>query len=261
MTHQPQQLPSSLVKTTNFDDMLELTNLIEEGAVTYLPHISVDSVIFSFHEGLLKVLVLRMQDHTLYSLPGGYVGREEDLDGAAQRILRERTGLEAVYLEQCGTFGDHRRTGGQVSKAIFGQLGMDVAADSWIMQRFISVGYYALVNYAAARPMPGHFDAECIWCPVDQLPEMIFDHREITGKALDTLRLLLDVKVPRSNLLPGTFTMNELQQLYESIVGKPLLRSNFQRKMLNMDILERLDKKFGGGAHKAPFLYRFRTQP
>ena len=241
-----------------FDDMLELTTLIEQGEEQYLPHISVDSAIFSFHEGLLKVLLLRMKDQRLYSLPGGYVGREEDLDGAAQRILRERSGLEAVYLEQCGTFGDHRRTGGKISEDIFSTMGVNPPADCWIMQRFISVGYYALVNYAAARPAPGHFDAECIWCPLDQLPEMIFDHRDITAKALDTLRLLLDIKVPRSNLLPETFTMNELQQLYESILGKPLLRSNFQRKMLNMDILERLDKKFGGGAHKAPYLYRFK---
>ncbi|HEV2355459.1 MAG TPA: NUDIX hydrolase, partial [Puia sp.] len=79
-------------------------------------------------------------------------------------------------------------------------------------------------------------------------------------KALETLRLLLDFKVPRSNLLPETFTMNELQQLYESILGRPLLRSNFQRKMLNMGILERLEKKFGGGAHKAPYLYRFKRE-
>ncbi|HET6252515.1 MAG TPA: NUDIX domain-containing protein [Puia sp.] len=238
--------------------MMELTNLIEQGTLTYLPHISVDSTIFSFHDGLLKVLLLRIKDHTLYSLPGGYVGREEDLDGAAERILHERTGLEAVYLEQCGTFGDHCRTGGTKSAGIFNSLGIDLPTDCWIMQRFISIGYYALVNHAAARPAPGHFDAECIWCPVDQLPEMIFDHRDIARKALETLRLLLDVKVPRSNLLPETFTMNELQQLYESILGKPLLRSNFQRKMLNMDILERLDKKFGGGAHKAPYLYRFK---
>src|SRR5580658_3201328 len=105
--------------------MMELTNLIEQGALTYLPHISVDSAIFSFHEGLLKVLVLRMKDVNLYTLPGGYLGREEDLDGAAQRILRERTGLEAVYLEQCGTFGDHHRTGDKKSKEIFGALGID----------------------------------------------------------------------------------------------------------------------------------------
>ncbi|HXD79653.1 MAG TPA: NUDIX domain-containing protein [Puia sp.] len=239
--------------------MTELTELIEKGSQEYLPHISVDSVIFSFQDGVLKVLLLRMKDQSLYSLPGGYVGRGEDLEGAAQRILRERTGLESVYLEQCGTFGDHNRTGGRNSYELFASMGANLPSDCWILQRFISVGYYALVNYAAARPAPGHFDAECTWCPVEQLPDMIFDHRQITYKALETLRLLLDVKVPRSNLLPETFTMNELQQLYESILGKTLLRSNFQRKMLNMDILERLDKKFSGGAHKAPYLYRFKS--
>jgi len=119
--------------------MLELTNLIEQGTITYLPHISVDSTIFCFHESLLKVLLLRMKEQSLYSLAGGFVGREEDLDGAAQRILFERTGLEAVYLEQCGTFGDHSRTGGKKSE-IFDSLGVDVPADCWIKQRFISVG-------------------------------------------------------------------------------------------------------------------------
>jgi 8-oxo-dGTP diphosphatase len=250
-------------RSTNADDKqarsLELAGLIQRGLLEYLPHISVDSVIFSFHDGLLKVLLLRMKDLSLYCLPGGYVGREEDLDGAAQRILRERTGLETVYLEQCGTFGDHGRTELKKGHDVFSSLGIQLPADSWILQRFISVGYYALVNYTAARPSPGHFDAECKWCPIDALPEMIFDHQDITRKALEALRLLLDVKIPRSYLLPETFTMNELQQLYESILGKPQLRSNFQRRMLGLDILERLDKKFSGGAHKAPYLYRFKT--
>jgi ADP-ribose pyrophosphatase YjhB (NUDIX family) len=238
--------------------MQDLTTLIEQGTQGYLPHISVDSAIFSFNEGVLKVLLLRMKNQSLYALPGGYVGRDEDLDGAAQRILWERTGLESVYLEQCGTFGDHNRTGGKMSWDLFSSMGANLAPDSWILQRFISVGYYALVNFAAVRPTPGLFDAEYSWCPLECLPKLIFDHSNITRRALETLRLLLDVKVPRSNLLPDTFTMNELQQLYESILGKPLLRSNFQRKMLHLDILERLDKKFGGGAHKAPYLYRFR---
>ena len=244
--------------STQADDLKDLTDLVQRGHLNYLSHISVDSVIFSFHQGTLQVLLLRMTDQPLYSLPGGYVGREEDLDKAALRILRERTGLSDVYLEQCGAFGDHRRTERKEGQDLFHSLGVDVPADNWIVQRFISVGYYALVNHAAAQPSPGHFDAECKWCPVGNLPPMIFDHREITHRALETLRLLLDYKVARSRLLAETFTMSELQQLYESILGKPLLRANFQRKMLSMDILERLDKKFSGGAHKAPYLYRFK---
>src|SRR5579872_2358256 len=115
--------------------MSELSSLIAEGSARYLPHISVDSAIFSFNEGVLKVLLLRMKDQSLYSLPGGYVGREEDLDAAAARILKERTGLGSVYLEQCGTFGDHRRTGGKATMELFGSLGVDLQPDSWILQR------------------------------------------------------------------------------------------------------------------------------
>ena len=99
------------------------------------------------------------------------------------------------------------------------------------------------------------------WFDIYDLPETIaFDHREILLKALDSLRLFLDHKLSVFNLMPETFTMGELQSLYETILNKKLLRANFQRKMLSLGILERLDKKWGGGAHKAPYLYRFDSQ-
>ena len=86
---------------------------------------------------------------------------------------------------------------------------------------------------------------------------MIFDHADILQKALTTLQSRLDYKLVVSNLLPDTFTMAELQSLYETILGKKLLRTNFQRKMLGLEILERVEKRFSGRAHKAPYLYRF----
>ena len=89
------------------------------------------------------------------------------------------------------------------------------------------------------------------------MPSLVFDHTLIVQKALDTLRLRLNNNLIGSNLLPETFTMQELQSLYETIIGKKLLRANFQRKMLSLGILERVDKKFSGKAHKAPYLYRF----
>jgi 8-oxo-dGTP diphosphatase len=237
----------------------DLRTLLREGQSEYLPHISVDSVIFSFHDDRLKVLLLRMKDQPRYALPGGYVRREESLDEAAHRILEERTGLSDVYLEQFGTFGENFRTGRDRGKALLEALGADAEDGSWILQRFISVAYYALVNYAVARPRAGFFDSEYRWAPVGELPELIFDHAQIIRKAQETLRVMLDHKLVGSNLLPETFTMNELQHLCEAILGRPLLRANFQRKMLSLDILERLEKRFGGGAHKAPYLYRFQA--
>jgi hypothetical protein len=86
----------------------------------------------------------------------------------------------------------------------------------------------------------------------------MLDHRAMVEKALQTLRLNLDHKLIGFNLLPGSFTMGDLQSLYETILGEKLNRTSFQRKMLGLDMLERLEKKWTGGAHKAPYLYRFR---
>jgi hypothetical protein len=79
------------------------------------------------------------------------------------------------------------------------------------------------------------------------------------NKALETLRQSLDEKLAVFNLLGDTFTMSEIQMVYETILGKKLVRTNFQRKMLSLDILERIEKKFTGGAHKAPYVYRLKS--
>ena len=86
----------------------------------------------------------------------------------------------------------------------------------------------------------------------------MLDHQEMVWKALETLQDNLDRKLIGFNLLPDTFTMGDLQMLYETILGEKLNRSSFQRRILGLDILERVDKKWTGGAHKAPYLYRFK---
>jgi hypothetical protein len=90
---------------------------------------------------------------------------------------------------------------------------------------------------------------------------MAFDHQEMIEKGLLYLRKNIDYQVMGSNLLPDKFTMKELQHLYESILGEPLRRNNFQRKMLSLNILERLEKHYSGSANKAPYLYRFLDNP
>jgi hypothetical protein len=84
------------------------------------------------------------------------------------------------------------------------------------------------------------------------------DHNLMVEKALETLRLHIDQKLLAFNLLPETFTMKEVQELYEAIFDKPFARNNFQKKILDLNVLERLEKKFTGAANKAPYLYRFR---
>lgn len=130
---------------------------------------------------------------------------------------------------------------------------------SLAFQRHISIGYYALIDYTLSSTFPDAFSEKCEWFDVHNLPkEIAFDHREIIEKGMEFLRKNLDYKIYGSNLLPEKFTMKELQNLYEYILGEPLRRNIFQRKMLSLDFLERLEKKFDGSANKAPYYYKFK---
>jgi hypothetical protein len=128
-----------------------------------------------------------------------------------------------------------------------------------MLDRFISVGYYALINYKDVVPRPDALSDSCEWYPVDKLPTLILDHNEIVQKAIQTLRNNLDRKLVGGNLLPKKFTMKQLQEVYEAILGIKLRRTTFQRKMLASGVLMRHEKQFSGKAHKAPYLYSFLT--
>jgi hypothetical protein len=128
----------------------------------------------------------------------------------------------------------------------------------WISGRFITTGYFALVDFDKVQVNVGEISDAYAWKDIQEVGELFLDHAEILQFALHQLRLSLDIKLIAFNLLTETFTMSEVQSLYETILGKSLVRTNFQRKMLSMDILERIEKKYTGGAHKAPYLYRLK---
>lgn len=224
---------------------------------SFIPHLSLDCVIFGFHGQQLKVLLPKLKHVDLWTLPGGYVLKNEDIDQAAQRLLEDRTGLKNIYLEQFYTFGKADRNTEQTIKTFLEANDMAIESVSWLFDRFISVGYYALVDFSKVSAKQGFWDDSCDWFDIKTLPNLAFDHAEIIQKALVTLRLNLDSKLVGFSLLPDTFTMKELQTLYETILDKPLRRDNFQRKILGMEILHRIDKKYTGAANKAPYLYRF----
>ena len=224
----------------------------------YLTNLAYDSVIFGFSGRELKILIMEYHNTGWFALPGGFVRREEDLDDAVQRGLRERTGLDDIFLEQFHTFGSLDRYRPEVMQTILEASGYPVADYRWMLDRFISVAYYALINYEEVSPRPDALSDSIDWYPVDALPPLILDHDRIVAKALETLRVNLDRKLIGINLLPQRFTMKELQRVYEAILGAPLRRSSFQRKMLSIGMLERHEKRYSGGAHKAPYLYSFR---
>lgn len=216
----------------------------------YVPHISVDTVIFGFNGDQLKVLLLKMKFNQQWFLPGGYMKKEENLESAAKRILKERTQLSDIFLQEFSVFSEFNR-----SEKTF----EDFPDDLWHKKRFISVGYYALVNHKDVSPIGDELSESCDWIILDELENynITMDHKKIIEKALNTLREQISYKPIGLNLLPEKFTLRELQKLYEAILGRTLNRGNFYRKIKNIGILKKLDEKRKGGAHKAPDLYTF----
>ncbi|HEY0654491.1 MAG TPA: NUDIX domain-containing protein [Chryseosolibacter sp.] len=232
---------------------LTLSEFFEKGDQFYIPQLSIDCVIFGFHDQELKVLLLQWKDTKRWCLPGGFILKQEHIDDAAVRILQNRTGLKNIYLKQFYTFGDPMR-----ERKKHGALQPpEVKGKSWLMDRFITVGYWALVEFSKVEPMPDEFSLECKWWDINKVPQLILDHNEILEKALRSVRIHIQDYPVGKDLLPQKFTMPELQALYETILGKALDRRNFQKKILSLGILERLKERKQGGAHKAPFLYRF----
>lgn len=225
------------------------------GHERYLPHISIDCVIFGFHENELKVLLLKQKNVKEWALPGGFIFKEEEMDEAVKRILMERTGLTNIFLYQFQTFGSTNRSSSSANKQFLKNV--PVKKDSWLFDRFITVGYYALVEFSKVKPIPDLLSEKCDWYNVHEIPELIHDHRKIFDEAWKSLRFQINHYPVGYNLLPEKFTMPELQKLYETILDRKLDRRNFQRKMLATDILIRLDEVKSGVAHKAPYLYKF----
>lgn len=232
----------------------------------FIQQLSIDCVIFGYHDKRLQVLVNKLNfNGNFWALPGGFVYQHEDIDTAANRILQERTGITEIYLDQFYVFGNAARNNLNFMDELIAlnpQMLIDDQPDKkeydWFTSRFISIGYYALVDIKNVIPQKTELDELIQWLDIKNLPPMIIDHNAIVSKALDSLRLNLDKKLLAFNLLSETFTMKEAQELYEAIFDKPFARNNFQKKILDLNVLERLEKKFTGAANKAPFLYRIK---
>lgn len=230
----------------------------------YIPQLSIDCVIFGYQSGKIKVLVSKLNFRgDFWCLPSGFIYQDEDLDAAAQRILEDRTQIKNIYLKQFYVFGKSNRINSVFINSLLEQnpqLQGSPEEFAWFVRRFISVGYFALVNMEKVIPQKTELDEKMEWVDIYDLPNLIMDGKEIIAEALQSLRRNFDDQMVGYNLLPETFTMKDLQQLYETIFDKPFRRNNFQKMMLDLNILDRLEKQFTGGAHKAPYLYRFKER-
>ncbi|RZM19485.1 MAG: NUDIX domain-containing protein [Pedobacter sp.] len=227
---------------------IDLSSWSKELWKTSLPHLSIDCVVFGFDGSALNVLLLRTIGESAWSLPGGYINLNESGEQAARRILTQRTGAERIYLNNFGVFSDPER-----SKIYFA----DYPDELWHKQRFVNLGYYALVDQMSVNPKIDQYSDACQWVALNALPEMVMDHQEIITHAYTVLKEQLSYKPIGINLLPDKFTLPELQLLYQAVLGRKLNRGNFHKKIMRYDILIQLDEKRKGGAYKSPNLYQF----
>ena len=228
----------------------------------YIANLSIDCVIFGYEDAELKVLLGKLPfGIELYNLPGGHIRKSESVDAAAVRLLFERTQLQDVFLTQFKVFGDENRIVNSPFRELmipFLQQKYEQLDVEWIMSRFVCIGFYAIVDISKVQVVRSEFDERLEWKSIHEIPEMIYDHQEIFENALFALRQNFDRFLNANNLLPETFTMKELQQVYETVFEKEFPMNNFQKKILELNVLDRLEKKYTGSQHKAPYLYKFK---
>lgn len=236
----------------------EALEFINNGHKLFLPHITIDSVIFGYHDQELKILLLKWKGYHDWGLPGGFIQREEPLQQAAHRILAERTGLSDLFLQQFHIFGDSPyRIRHRSAKEFTKRFGLEIAEDNWLMERTLAIGCFALVDYSKVVVNNDFFTEDYQWCDVNEVPSLLFDHNDVVDKALQTLRLQIYHQPIGYNLLPEKFTLPEIHALYETILGKELDRRNFPKKLLALGLIKKLNEQRHIGAHRSPFLYQF----
>ena len=217
-----------------------------------------NGVIFGAHGGSLKVLLMESAGTGRWCLPGGYVRWDESIDDAAARMLREMAGLSGAAFRQFQTFGGPLRGEAVVADALRA-MGIDAPSDHWVLGRVVSVGYVALVNTSRAQVSPNAWTRAIEWWDLNERPALIIDHDAMVDRALVAVRSQIDDLSVDANLLPAAFTMPELQQLHETVLGRALDRRNFQKRMLELGLVERLPDLRIGGRRKPTYVYRWAT--
>lgn len=222
------------------------------------PRISADCVIFGFDFNQLRVLLIERSAvenvPSMMALPGDLIYEEENIDTAASRVLKELTGLEEIYLEQVGAFGDPDRLNKKNDQLWLKAVRQDPEA------RVITIAYYSLVNLDNYAPQASSFAKSASWMLVDDIQELAFDHAEIVKAALKKLKDKIITQPIGFNLLPEKFTLSQLHRLYESILGRDLDKRNFRRKMLKLKLVESLDEKQEGVPHKPSQYFKFNEE-
>ena len=201
------------------------------------PAVTTDCVIFGFDGSELQVLLIERGIEPFkgkWAFPGGFLNMDETAGEGAMRELKEETGLENAYIEQFNTYSEPGRDP---------------------RERVITIAHYALVRIQEVKG--GDDAAKAQWFPIDEVPQLAFDHDKILRDAMRKLRERIHFEPIGFELLPEKFTMRELQILYESLLGVKFDRRNFAKKMMHYELLNQLDETVRPTAKRDALLYSF----
>ena len=230
-----------LVKITNIIFAAEIFYWMDQLYRKSHHYVAVDCVIFGYQDDDLKLLAYPRAFAPYegdWSLMGGFLSDDEDLDEAAARVLRLRAGLDDIFLKEVGCFSSKDR---------------DPAG------RVVSVVYYALVDVAKQdASILNHHGAR--WFSIKDLPEMILDHKEMVHQALDQLRIDANQRLLGKELMPQYFTLLQLRNVYQAIFDRELELANFRKKILSLNILEKQDFKNTTESRKGAYYFAFRPE-
>lgn len=208
----------------------------------YIEHakvlVSVDCIVFGFDEGELRVLIGRRKmdpGRGQWSLYGGFVGENESIDDAADRVLYKLTGLEKLYIRQVGAFGNVDRDPGE---------------------RVISIVYYTMINVkdydSSLQEQHG-----LQWVAIDDIPPLYSDHALMIRKARKKMQDKISHEPISFNLLPELFTLTQLQKVYEAVCGEKVDKRNFRKRIKDMDFIEKTEQIDHESSKRGAYLYRF----
>ena len=200
--------------------------------------VSVDCIIFGFNGNSLQVLIGKRQmdpGRGEWSLYGGFVGQDEDLEDAANRVILELTGMKGLYIRQVGAFGRIDRDPGE---------------------RVISVAYCALINVKDYDDkLRAHHNLE--WVSLSELPQLYSDHNQMIHNAISQIRRRISKEPLSFKLLPDLFTLTQLQHVFEAVMGEELDKRNFRKRIKDIDFIEKTDLVDKVSSKRGATLYHF----
>lgn len=200
---------------------------------------SIDCAVFGYDREGLKILLIKRGTEPFkdyWAIPGDLVYPKEDLEAAVQRVLKALTGISDLYMDQASTFGE-------VSRHPLG--------------RVITVGYFALINIARYNLKASSWATNAKWVSINEIPNLAFDHDKIVESSLERIRKRMRIQPIGFNLLPKKFTLNDIQKLYEDLLGTQFDKANFRKKIQKMKLLQPLKELESNVAHRPAKLYKF----